>query len=94
MEAREYAAAALSDLAYVPANRDEIVTRGIEPLVALLHEETRWLRSLLQLRPPRTNHQPNAAEIAKVGAIEPLFDYENLRRSTGGGRWGTLRSRR
>ena len=39
MEAKEYAAAALSDLALIPANRDQIVEQGgIVPLVALLND--------------------------------------------------------
>ena len=72
MEAKQYAAAALSDLAIVGTNRDEIVEKGgIAPLVVLLKyaEDMGKKFAAAALARLADGHQQTAADIAKAGAI-------------------------
>lgn len=73
--AREHAAAALAQLAFVPDNRDEIVEAdGIEPLVMILQDGESMSQKFAAAAIARLakNHKENAATIAKAGAIPSL----------------------
>ena len=75
--ARENAAAALAQLAFVAENRDEVVEAGgIDPLVKLLHEGEPMSQRFAAAAIARlaTNHTGNAATIAKAGAIPSLVN--------------------
>ena len=84
MDSKQYAAAALSDLALLAANRDEVVEKnGIRPLVSLLtvaDNEGKLLADKAKkfaaaaLARLADGHQQTAADIAQVRQAPPTDD--------------------